>query len=132
MIISRNARTLERLKKIILKGSYDKDEFILDVNDFLELGTLTQEEYDELLKLIEENPPKTLRTTIDGSGTIISDNTYLLLKKQINRMVYSSDVIEQLVTDFKITGAITREQFKSLILLIEELYYPETEVEEIN
>lgn len=38
----RNVRTYERISRIILKGMYDKEELILDLNDFLELGTLTE------------------------------------------------------------------------------------------
>ena len=37
MILARNARTFERLKKMILKGAYDKEELIMDMTDFLEM-----------------------------------------------------------------------------------------------
>lgn len=124
MILARNARTFERLKKMILKGAYDKEELIMDMTDFLEMGTLTQKEFDDLLALIEENPQARAYAMIDENGVMISDNTFLLLKKQIVKKVYSIDIIEQMVTDFKITGTINRDQFKALLVLIDEIYFP--------
>lgn len=124
MILARNARTFERLKKMILKGAYDKEELIMDMTDFLEMGTLTQKEFDDLLALIEEHPQARAYAMIDENGVMISDNTFLLLKKQIVKKVYSIDTIEQMVTDFKITGTIDRDQFKALLALIDEIYFP--------
>ena len=124
MILARNARTFERLKKMILKGAYDKEELIMDMTDFLEIGTLTQKEFDDLLALIEEHPQARAYAMIDENGVMISDNTFLLLKKQIVKKVYSIDTIEQMVTDFKITGTIDRDQFKALLALIDEIYFP--------
>ena len=124
MILARNARTFERLKKMILKGAYDKEELIMDMTDFLEMGTLTQKEFDDLLALIEKNPQARAYAMIDENGVMISDNTFLLLKKQIVKKVYSIDIIEQMVTDFKITGTIDRDQFKALLVLIDEIYFP--------
>ena len=124
MILARNARTFERLKKMILKGAYDKEELIMDMTDFLEMGTLTQKEFDDLLALIEEHPQARTYAMIDENGVMISDNTFLLLKKQIVKKVYSIDTIEQMVTDFKITGTIDRDQFKALLALIDEIYFP--------
>ena len=124
MMLARNARTFERLKKMILKGTYDKEELIMDMTDFLEMGTLTQKEFDDLLALIEENPQARAYAMIDENGVMISDNTFLLLKKQIVKKVYSIDTIEQMVTDFKITGTIDRDQFKALLVLIDEIYFP--------
>ena len=123
----RNARTFDRLKKMILKGAYDKEEFILDMKDFLEMGTLTESEYAELLELIEQQASAVARgsrASMNEDGVLVSDNTYLLLQKQIIKKVYNSETIEQMVTDFKITRAITREQFKILTELIKEMYYP--------
>ena len=124
MILARNAKTFERLKKMILKGAYDKEELIMDMTDFLEMGTLTQKEFDDLLALIEKHPQARTYAMIDENGVMISDNTFLLLKKQIVKKVYSIDIIEQMVTDFKITGTIDRDQFKALLVLIDEIYFP--------
>ena len=124
MILVRNVRTFERLKKMILKGTYDKEELIMDMTDFLEMGTLTQKEFDDLLALMEEYPLARAYAMIDENEVMISDNTFLLLKKQIVKKVYSIDIIEQMVTDFKITGTIDRDQFKALLALIDEIYFP--------
>lgn len=132
MILARNARTFNRLKKMILKGAYDKEELILDIIDFLEIGTLTESEFSELLELMEQNSPSTAYragTSMNENGVMISDNTYLLLQKQIVKKVYAVETIEQMVTDFKITGAITRNQFKVLIDAIDEIYFPAVEDE---
>lgn len=132
MILARNARTFNRLKKMILKGAYDKEELILDIIDFLEIGTLTESEFSELLELMEQNSPSTAYragTSMNENGVMISDNTYLLLQKQIVKKVYAVETIEQMVTDFKITGAITRNQFKVLIDAIDEIYFPAIEDE---
>ena len=123
----RNTRTFDRLKKMILKGAYDKEELILDMKDFLEMGTLTESEYAELLELIEQQASAVARgsrASMNEDGVLVSDNTYLLLQKQIIKKVYNSETIEQMVTDFRITRAITREQFKILTELIKEMYYP--------
>ena len=131
----RNARTFDRLKKMILKGAYDKEELILDMKDFLEMGTLTESEYAELLELIEQQASAVAhgaRESMNEDGVLVSDNTYLLLQKQIVKQVYSVETIEQMVTDFKITGAITRDQFKVLINTIEEVYYPVFEEEPVD
>lgn len=131
----RNARTFDRLKKMILKGAYDKEELILDMKDFLELGTLTEKEYAELLELIEQQPSTVThgaRASVNEDGVLVSDNTYLLLQKQIMKQVYNAETIEQMVTDFKITGAITRDQFKVLINAIDEIYYPVFEEEPVD
>ena len=132
MILARNARTFNRLKKMILKGAYDKEELILDMIDFVELGTLTESEFAELLELIEHNSLATVcgaRTLMNDNGIIISDNTYLLLQKQIVKKVYTVETIKQIVTDFRITGAITKYQFKVLINAIDEIYFPVIEDE---
>lgn len=132
MILARNARTFNRLKKMILKGAYDKEELILDMIDFVELGTLTESEFAELLELIEHNSLATVcgaRTLMNENGIIISDNTYLLLQKQIVKKVYTVETIKQIVTDFRITGAITKYQFKVLINAIDEIYFPVIEDE---
>lgn len=128
MILARNVRTFERLKRIIMKGMYDKEEMLLDMADFLEIGTLTNQEYNDLVELMEEFPPAVVYSTIiDSDGKLVSNNTYLLLCKQIDRQTYKAEVIEQIVTDFRITGAIDREQFKYLLTAIEEKYYPVVE-----
>ena len=136
MKMARNARTFDRLKKIILKGRYDKEFLLLDIEDFLAMGTLTQDEADELRQLIEERPSILIEgqergLTLDEEGGLVSRNTYHLLKKQINKMEYDSETMEQMLTDFRITGVLSRDEFKELSALMDELYFPVYKEEEV-
>lgn len=116
--------TFNRLKKIIEKGIFDSEEMKLDLTGFLELHTITEEEHKELLSIMERTPALFNNVYINEADNIVSNNTYLLLKKQIDNKVYDVNVIEQYVTDFKITNSITREQFNDLLSSIQEIYYP--------
>ena len=129
MKMARNARTFERIKKIILRGRFNKEDLLLDIEDFVSMGTLTTSEAEELKQLIEERPGVLLEgqergISIDSEGALVSRNTYLLLEKQIKKMAYDSETIEQMVTDFRITGVLSRDEFMTLSSLIEELYFP--------
>lgn len=126
MTLARNIRTFERLKKIILKGQYIQEEMVMDIEVFVQMGTLTEEEYNELMNMIAANPVvmPLMEMGFDETGELVSDNIYLLLKKQIEKSVYQVEVIEQMVTDFKITGAINRWQFDDLLQDLQNTYYP--------
>lgn len=129
MKMARNARTFERIKKIILRGRFNKEDLLLDIEDFVSMGTLTTSEAEELKQLIEERPGVLLEgqergLSIDSEGALVSRNTYLLLEKQIKKMAYDSETIEQMVTDFRITGVLSRDEFMTLSEMIEELYFP--------
>lgn len=65
------------------------------------------------------------RNSVNDEGILVSDNTYLLLLKYITKPVktFSVETIEQLTTDFRITNAITRDQFKTLVAAIDREYY---------
>ena len=92
----RNTRTFERIRKMIMKGDYDKEELMLDMTDFLHMGTLTEKEYADLLELIEQCPTMVTlvaRASMNEDGVLVSDNTYLLLQKQIIKKVYNSETI---------------------------------------
>ena len=125
-------KTFERLKKMISKGMYDHDTLLLDIKDFLEMGTITNESYETLLEMM--NKPQATCSTIEWmvdfeTYSNTGDTTYLLLKKQIMKQVYSEEVIEQMITDFRITSTISRTQFMELKNLIQSLYNPQTEYE---
>ena len=119
------SKTFSRLKKIITKGYYTKEEFLLDLSDYLALEVLTQEEYDELILLLEESEPMENYDFIVSSeyNDIISENTYTLLKRQIAKKSYAVNIIKQMVTDFKITNSINRYQFTDLVKAINKEYY---------
>ena len=117
---------------MISKGMYDHDTLLLDIKDFLEMGTITNESYETLLEMM--NKPQATCSTMERMGdfetyTNTGDTTYLLLKKQIMKQVYSEEVIEQMITDFRITSTISRTQFMELKNLIQSLYNPQTEYE---
>lgn len=113
------------LNKIITKGAYNKEELILDINDFLTLNTLTAEQVGYLLELIEANP-----STETSYNIQTSDNIYMLLSRQIERQAYSLEVIQSMITDFRITNSIDRRQFANLIVLIKEKYCIEEIIED--
>ena len=119
------SKTFSRLKKIITKGYYTKEEFLLNLSDYLALEVLTQEEYDELILLLEESEPMENYDFIVSSeyNDIISENTYTLLKRQIAKKSYAVNIIKQMVTDFKITNSINRYQFTDLVKAINKEYY---------
>lgn len=119
------SKTFSRLKKIITKGYYTKEEFLLDLSDYLALEVLTQEEYDELILLLEESEPMENYDFIVSSeyNDIISENTYTLLKRQIAKKSYAVNIIKQMVADFKITNSINRYQFTDLVKAINKEYY---------
>lgn len=116
-------KTYNRIVKMINAGKYDAETLMLDMADFVRLNTLTEEQLLSLTNLIESTP-QTLALNIEEDGSFVSDNTYLLLQRQILKEAYSIRTIEQLTTDFRLTNAISREQFNSLIALIEEVYFP--------
>lgn len=125
-------KTFERLKKMISKGMYDHDTLLLDIKDFLEMGTITNESYEMLLEMMNVSPATCL--TMERMGdfetyTNTGDTTYLLLKKQIMKQVYSEEVIKQMITDFRITSTISRVQFMELKDLIQSLYNPQPDYE---
>ena len=125
-------KTFERLKKMISKGMYDHDTLLLDIKDFLEMGTITNESYETLLEMM--NKPQATCSTMERMGdfetyTNTGDTTYLLLKKQIMKQVYSEEVIKQMITDFRITSTISRVQFMELKDLIQSLYNPQPDYE---
>ena len=119
------SKTFSRFKKIITKGYYTKEEFLLNLSDYLALEVLTQEEYDELILLLEESEPMENYDFIVSSeyNDIISENTYTLLKRQIAKKSYAVNIIKQMVTDFKITNSINRYQFTDLVKAINKEYY---------
>ena len=45
-------KTFERLKKMISKGIYERESILMDLNDFLEMGTITNESYNVLLEML--------------------------------------------------------------------------------
>ena len=124
-------KTFERLKKMISKGIYERESILMDLNDFLEMGTITNESYNVLLEMLNGAQIDKDVSVTDNSVNYTSsgDITYALLKKQIMKQVYSEEVIEQMITDFRITTTISRVQFMELKDLIQSLYNPQPDYE---
>lgn len=118
-----NIKTFQRLKKIIEKGLYDRETLMIDLDDFLEMGTITRESHALLLELIpEEEITRSMANNNITGYTTAGLTTHLLLKKQITKQVYSEESIKQMVTDFRIASTITRTQFTELKNLIDSTY----------
>lgn len=117
-------KTFIRLKKMISKGLYDVESIRLDIDDFLEMGTISEDDYLTLLDILPSEESEN-GTHVTYSNTV--DSTYMLLKKQISKGVYAHQDIKQMITDFRITSTISRIQFIELKALIKSIYEPTIE-----
>lgn len=124
-------KTFERIERIITRRRFNAEALKLDIQDFLKLNTLDAEEVERLLEMVEEFTPVMLIGEEVFENVLQTDNTFKLLKKQILKGVYTARVVEQLVTDFRLTSAITREQLVELLRDIDEVYYPSLVEEEM-
>lgn len=117
-------KTFERLKKMISKGLYEADSIKLDLDDFLEMGTISEDAYLTLLELFDEVSSEDSETNVPATYSNAVDSTYILLKKQITKGVYAHQDIKQMITDFRIASTISRAQFIELKELIKSIYEP--------
>lgn len=122
-------KTFIRLKKMISKGLYDVESIRLDIDDFLEMGTISEDDYLTLLDILPSEESENV-THATYSNTV--DSTYMLLKKQISKGVYTHQDIKQMITDFRITSTISRVQFIELKALIKSIYEPTIEDNELK
>lgn len=120
-------KTFERLKKMISKGLYERESILLDINDFLEMGTIDDESYSILISMVDSVQLVRTVEEVESIKPISNsyDTVYQLIKKQITKQVYSKEVIEQMLTDFRITSTISRSQFVELRNLMDSLYNPQ-------
>ena len=110
---------ITRLQKIITKKLYEKNSLISNLSIYLELKTITQEEYDSLLALIEENPSDT-----DSMVSHYSNEIYIMLSRQIEKGAYSAEQISEMVTNFSIAKSINNIELVMLADQIKDKYYP--------
>lgn len=110
---------ITRLQKIITKKLYEKNSLISNLSIYLELKTITQEEYDSLLTLIEENPSDT-----DSIISYYSNDIYIMLSRQIEKGAYSVEQISEMVTNFSIAKSIRNDELAILAKQIKDKYYP--------
>lgn len=118
---------ITRLQKIITKKLYEKNSLISNLSIYLELKTITQEEYDSLLTLIEENPSDT-----DSIVSYYSNEIYIMLSRQIEKGAYSVEQISEMVTNFSLAKTINDSELVVLANKIKETYFPviESEIED--
>ncbi len=108
----------ERLQKIIEKGLYnDKDWLINNLSVYEELKVITEDEKQELIKLIDSYP-----SSDDFIQNNYNNNIYLLLERQINKQVYSFSEICEMIVNLHITKTIDEYQLSILCSLIKEKY----------
>lgn len=117
---------ITRLQKIITKKLYEKNSLISNLSIYLELKTITQEEYDSLLTLIEENPSDT-----DNMIPHYSNEIYIMLSRQIEKGVYSAEQISEMVTNFSIAKSISNIELVMLANQIKDKYHPAINSEDI-
>ena len=102
-----------------MKKLYEKNSLISNLSIYLELKTITQEEYDSLLALIEENPSDT-----DSIISYYSNDIYIMLSRQIEKGAYSAEQISEMVTNFSIAKSISNIELVMLANQIKDKYYP--------
>ena len=108
----------ERLQKNIEKGLYnDKDWLINNLSVYEELKVITEDEKQELIKLIDSYP-----SSDDFIQNNYNNNIYLLLERQINKQVYSFSEICEMIVNLHITKTIDEYQLSILCSLIKEKY----------
>lgn len=108
----------ERLQKIIEKGLYnDKDWLINNLSVYEELKVITEDEKQELIKLIDSYP-----SSDNFIQNNYNNNIYLLLERQINKQAYSFPEICEMVVNLHITKTIDEYQLSILCSLIKEKY----------
>ena len=108
----------ERLQKIIEKGLYnDKDWLINNLSVYEELKVITEDEKQELIKLIDSYP-----SSDDFIQNNYNNSIYLLLERQINKQVYSFSEICEMIVNLHITKTIDEYQLSILCSLIKEKY----------
>lgn len=59
--------TYRLIKKIIAKGNYDKDDLMNKLDVFLLAGRITDDEYKELVDLINNNAEDKSNTTTEAA-----------------------------------------------------------------
>lgn len=117
-----------RLKKIIKKTWYKEETLIPNLKIYLELNTITQNEYDSLLSLIKEHPG-TAENEILMHAT---NEVYFMLERQIEKTAYTAQQISEMVTNFSLAKTINDSELAILANKIKETYFPaiESEIED--
>lgn len=109
-----------RLEKIIKKTWYKEETLIPNLKIYLDLKTITEDEYNSLIALIEEYPG----TAEQDIAIYRTNDVYLMLERQIEKTTYTAEQISEMVTNFSLSKTLSDSELVILANKIKEKYFP--------
>ena len=109
-----------RLEKIIKKTWYRKENLVPNLKIYLDLKTITEDEYNSLIALIEEYPG----TAEEDIAIYRTNDVYLMLERQIEKTTYTAEQISEMVTNFSLSKTLSDSELVILANKIKEKYFP--------
>ena len=109
-----------RLEKIIKKTWYREETLIPNLKIYLDLKTITEDEYNSLIALIEEYPG----TAEEDIAIYRTNDVYLMLERQIEKTTYTAEQISEMVTNFSLSKTLSDSELVILANKIKETYFP--------
>lgn len=109
-----------RLEKIIKKTWYREETLVPNLKIYLDLKTITEDEYNSLIALIEEYPG----TAEEDIAIYRTNDVYLMLERQIEKTTYTAEQISEMVTNFSLSKTLSDSELVILANKIKEKYFP--------
>ena len=109
-----------RLEKIIKKTWYREETLVSNLKIYLDLKTITEDEYNSLIALIEEYPG----TAEEDIAIYRTNDVYLMLERQIEKTTYTAEQISEMVTNFSLSKTLSDSELVILANKIKEKYFP--------
>lgn len=109
-----------RLQKIIKKTWYREETLVPNLKIYLDLKTITEDEYNSLIALIEEYPG----TAEEDIAIYRTNDVYLMLERQIEKTTYTAEQISEMVTNFSLSKTLSDSELVILANKIKEKYFP--------
>lgn len=109
-----------RLEKIIKKTWYREETLVPNLKIYLDLKTITEDEYNSLIALIEEYPG----TAEEDIAMYRTNDVYLMLERQIEKTTYTAEQISEMVTNFSLSKTLSDSELVILANKIKEKYFP--------
>lgn len=109
-----------RLEKIIKKTWYREETLVPNLKIYLDLNTITEDEYNSLIALIEEYPG----TAEEDIAIYRTNDVYLMLERQIEKTTYTAEQISEMVTNFSLSKTLSDSELVILANKIKEKYFP--------
>lgn len=109
-----------RLEKIIKKTWYREETLVPNLKIYLDLKTITEDEYNSLIALIEEYPG----TAEEDIAIYRTNDIYLMLERQIEKTTYTAEQISEMVTNFSLSKTLSDSELVILANKIKEKYFP--------